>query len=247
MSVFNLFNRPKKEAADLGGSLQVDIHSHLLPGIDDGAPTMDHTIGMLRKFEELGYKKLIFTPHVMSGVYDNSSNLILSKLEEVQKVSKDLGLNLILEASAEYYFDETFFDRIRNRDLLPFHGNHILFEFSFRNQPSQVEDVVFQLKSAGYQPVLAHFERYLYYHPSVEMAESLRERSCMIQVNLNSFTGHYGPEIKKQAIRLLEAGVIDLLGTDCHRIQHLELLERSLKDPIFHRLLKEKIVNSSFL
>lgn len=247
MALFGMFNRQKKEAADLGGTLRVDIHSHLLPGIDDGAPTMDHTIGMLRKFEELGYQKLIFTPHIMSGVYDNTSEIILEKLEEVRHVSRELGLNLILEASAEYYFDETLFERIRKKDLLPFHGNHILFEFSFRNQPSQVEDIVFSLKSAGYQPVLAHFERYMYFHPSVEVAKSLRERGCYIQVNLNSFTGHYGPDVKNQAIRLLKAGLIDILGTDCHRIQHLELLESSLKESVFHQLMTLKVKNPLFL
>jgi protein-tyrosine phosphatase len=247
MGIFGAFNRQKKESADLGGKLLVDIHSHLLPGIDDGAPTMDHTIGMLRKFEALGYQKLIMTPHIMSGVYNNTSEIILNKLEEVKKVSADLGLKLSLEASAEYYFDETLFERVRNKDLLPFQGNHILFEFSFRNQPSQVEDIVFQLKSAGYQPVLAHFERYIYFHSSVEVARSLRERGCYIQVNLNSFTGHYGPDVKNQAIRLLKAGLIDILGSDCHRIQHLELLENSLKDVVFHQLMELKVKNPTFI
>jgi protein-tyrosine phosphatase len=247
MGLFGMFNRQKKETADIGGILRVDIHSHLLPGIDDGAPTMDHTIGMLRKFEELGYQKLIMTPHIMSGVYDNNSEIILRKLEDVRTVSRDLDLKLELEASAEYYFDETLFERIRKKDLLPFHGNHILFEFSFRNQPSQVEELVFTLKSAGYQPVLAHFERYMYYHPSIEVARSLRERGCYIQVNLNSFTGHYGPDVKNQAIRLLKAGLIDILGSDCHRIQHLELLESSLKDAVFHQLLELKVKNPLFL
>ncbi|WP_430404814.1 tyrosine-protein phosphatase [Fluviicola sp.] len=247
MGLLNVFNRQKKEAADLGGKLLVDIHSHLLPGIDDGAPTMDHTIGMLRKFEELGYRKLILTPHIMSGVYDNTSEIILKKMEEVRTVSRDLGLKLILEASGEYYFDETLFERIRNKDLLPFNGNHLLFEFSFRNQPSQVEELVFQLQSAGYQPVLAHFERYIYFHSSIEVAKSLRERGCFIQVNLNSFTGHYGPEVKTQAIRLLKAGLIDILGSDCHRIQHLESIERSLKDPLFHQILELQVKNRLFL
>ena len=247
MGLFSVFNRQKKEPAKLGETLLVDMHSHLLPGLDDGAPTMDHTIGMLRKFEELGYRKLIMTPHVMPGLYENTSEIILSKLEEVRKVSRELGLNLTLEASAEYYFDETLFERIRNKDLLPFSGNHILFEFSFRNQPPQVEELIFQLKSAGYQPILAHFERYLYFHPSIEVAKSLRERGCYIQVNLNSFTGHYGPDVKNQAIRLLKAGLIDILGSDCHRIQHLELLESSLKDAVFHQLLEEKVKNPLFL
>ncbi len=247
MGLFGAFKRQRKEAANLGEALRVDIHSHLLPGIDDGAPTMDHTIGMLRKFEELGYQKLILTPHIMSGVYNNTSEIILQKLEEVRNVSRELGLRLTFEASAEYYFDETLFERVRTKDLLPFHGNHILFEFSFRNQPSQIEDIVFSLKSAGYQPVLAHFERYMYFHPSIDIARSLRERGCFIQVNLNSFTGHYGPDVKNQAIRLLKAGLIDILGSDCHRIQHLELLESSLNQSVFHQLAELEVKNPLFL
>ncbi|AEA44057.1 tyrosine-protein phosphatase [Fluviicola taffensis] len=247
MGFLNLFKGKQKESVDLGGKLLVDIHSHLLPGIDDGAPTMDHTIGMLRKFEELGYQKLIMTPHVMSGVYDNSHQIIQNKLDEVRKVSQDLGLNIILEASAEYFYDETFVKRIQTKDLLPFGGNHILFEFSFRNKPSQVEDLIFQLKSAGYQPILAHFERYIYYHPSIEVAKSFRERGCMIQVNLNSFTGHYGPDVKNQAIRLLKADLIDILGSDCHRLQHLEVLQGALNESIFHQLMELKVKNPLFL
>ena len=247
MGIFGMFNKQKKAAANLGGKLLVDIHSHLLPGIDDGAATMDHTIGMLRKMEELGYQKLILTPHVMSGVYENTSEIILKKRDEVRNVSQELGLKLTIEASAEYFFDETLFERIRTKDLLPFQENHILFEFSFRNQPSQVEDIVFALKAAGYQPVLAHFERYMYFHPSIEVARSLRERGCYIQVNLNSFTGHYGPDVKNQAIRLLKAGLIDILGSDCHRLQHLELLESSLNQAIFHQLLEAKVKNQQFL
>jgi protein-tyrosine phosphatase len=247
MGLFDFLKGKKHlEPANIG-QLVVDIHSHLLPGIDDGAPTMDHTIGMIRKFQELGYKKLIITPHVMLGVYENTTELLRESFNRVQQELKTLEIDIELEISAEYFFDETLMDRIKSKDLLPFHGNHILFECSFRNPPHLLEELVFSLISAGYQPVIAHFERYPYYHGSLEKAQDLVNRGCLIQVNLNSFTGHYGPEVKKQAIQLLRAGLIDIAGSDCHRIEHLQLLERHLSDPAFHELLASPLKNSQFI
>jgi len=240
MGLFRRNNKP----ADLS-ILGVDMHSHLLPGIDDGSRSTDHSLGMIRKFQELGYRKLITTPHVMGGVYNNTSALILEKLEELRFAARSAGLTIELDASAEYYFDETLFDRIKNKDLLPFSGNHVLFEFSFRNEPQQVDELVFLMKSSGYQPVLAHFERYVYYHGSTEMARQLRERGVFIQLNLNSLTGHYGPEVKKQALRLVKEKLVDLAGSDCHRIEHLHILEENLSGKAFHELLKLPLKNAS--
>lgn len=239
----SIFQKPQTSSIE---HLLVDIHSHLLPGIDDGAPTLDHTIGMIRKFHELGYRKLIMTPHVMSGVYDNTPEIIQEKLALVKSTLSQLQISMELEASAEYFFDETFLDKINKNELLPFHGNHILFEFSFHNQPDRIEDLVFLLKTKGFQPVLAHFERYMYFHPSIEMANKLRERGCLIQVNWNSFTGHYGPAVQAQAFRLLKAGLIDILGSDCHRIEHLNMLNRFLESKQAQKVLSRQYLNASF-
>jgi tyrosine-protein phosphatase YwqE len=242
MGLFSLFRGATLENNSLA-NIKADIHSHLLPGIDDGAPTMDHTIGMLRKMQALGFKKLILTPHVMSGVYDNTTAIITEKLETVRQVAKQAEIELDLEASAEYFFDETLFKRIAERDLLPFHTNHILFEFSFHTQPDRYEELIFQFKTAGYQPVLAHYERYHYFHNNRKKVDEIKQLGCLIQVNWNSFTGHYGPDVRKQAMRLLESGAIDVLGTDCHRIQHLELLEKFLKTPTAQKLLSKTYLN----
>lgn len=243
MGLFSTLFQNKHPKCSLS-SLNTDIHSHLLPGIDDGAKSIDHTIGMLRKMEDLGFKKLIFTPHVMSGVYDNTSEIILNKLAKVQQVITELEINLEVDASAEYFFDETLFKRIATRDLLPFHKNHILFEFSFHTKPDRFEELIFQLNTAGYQPVLAHFERYLYFHNKPEVLRQLKDLGCMIQANWLSFTGHYGPEVKKQAQFLAKQNAIDVLGTDCHRIQHLEILENFLKSKEASHLLNRKYLNN---
>jgi tyrosine-protein phosphatase YwqE len=245
MGIFS-FLQSKREPAQADLSvLEVDVHSHLLPGIDDGAKTLDHSLGMLRKFEELGYKKLITTPHVMDGVYRNTQEIILGKLSEVRGAAKEAGLTIELEASAEYFYDDTLFERLRKDDLMPFAGNHILFECSFRNEPAQLEEFVFALATGGYQPVIAHFERYPYYHGSTDFAQRLRDMGCWIQLNINSLTGHYGPEIKKQGLRLVKEGLVDLAGSDCHRMEHLEMLEKHLGDEAFHQLLALPLKNKS--
>ena len=238
------FLRPKKNASL--APLKVDIHSHLLPGIDDGAQTLDHTLGMLRKFEELGYQKMVLTPHVMSGVYNNTPEIIREKLEEVRNLIRETKINLEVDASAEYYLDDTFLELIRTNNLIPFNGNHILFECSFRDVPLLLDQVIFELQSKQYQPIIAHLERYYYYHKSIEKAQQLRAQGVLIQVNMLSFTGHYGPDIKKQAELLLKHNLIDILGSDCHRIEHLQILERNLHLPAFKALLASNLQNAKF-
>lgn len=244
MGIFDFLKGKKNREPVNIGQLQVDMHSHLLPGIDDGAKTMEHTIGMLRKFEAFGYKKLIFTPHVMSGVYDNTPEIILSKLEDVRMMISKLGLQLEVDASAEYYLDETLLEKIKAKKLLPFSGNHILFECSFRDEPILLDETVFQLQTNGYQPVFAHVERYVYYHESIEKMKQLRSHGVLLQVNLNSFAGHYGPAVQKQAELLLKHKLIDYAATDCHRLEHLEILERNLGKKSFHQLMELPLKNS---
>jgi protein-tyrosine phosphatase len=225
----------------------VDIHSHLLPGIDDGAPTMEHSLAMIQRFADLGYKKLITTPHIKQGVFDNTKEIILEKCEEVKLALRESNLSIELECSAEYFYDDHFLELIRTNQLLPFHGNHILFECTFHNPPNQLEELVFTLKSKGFQPILAHFERYRYFHGSVSVARDLRERGCLIQTNWNSFSEHYGPEVRKQALLLQKENLIDIYGSDCHRIEHLQLFERLQTDKYVQKLLNSTLQNNAFI
>lgn len=232
----SLFQSKNQEPYDLSDVL-VDMHSHLIPGIDDGSESMDHTIGMLLRFEELGYKKLITTPHIMSDHYKNTPEIILSGLSDVKKEIEKHNIDIELQAAAEYYTDEFFMDKIEEGNLLPFGKNNVLFEFSFSAKPIQVNEAIFALKNNGYQPVLAHFERYAFYLEDGESAlEDLKNRGVDIQMNLNSLTGHYGKPIKKQAEMMVDKAYIDYVGTDCHRIEHLDLLQENLKNPYFHKL-----------
>lgn len=237
MGIFNFFGKKKEvlQPFDLS-RLKVDIHSHLIPGIDDGSQTMDETIAMLTKFQSLGYKKVITTPHVMSDSFPNTSEIILSGLEEVRSEIKKVGLTIEIDAAAEYYFDETFVAKIKAKDLLTFGDNYVLLEFPFHSTPQYIDQMFFELQSRGYRPVVAHFERYMYYLGKIDKAIEWRQKGINIQININSLSGHYGPDIKKQAERLIDAGEFDFIGTDCHRIEHLMLLEDSLTSPYIHKI-----------
>ena len=219
------------------GSFCTDIHSHLIPGIDDGARDMNSSIAMLAKFESLGYKKVVTTPHVMSDLFRNTPDIILGGLEKVQTTASKLNLNIEIEAAAEYYFDETLFERLERKEkLLTFGDNYVLFEFSFHTEPQHVDRLFFELLSQGYKPVVAHLERYLFLEGNIDRVYKWREEGINIQLNFNSLTGHYGPQILQQAERLVDSGQIDFVGSDCHRMEHLMLLESKLHLPYFHKL-----------
>ncbi|MGB1729461.1 MAG: tyrosine-protein phosphatase [Crocinitomicaceae bacterium] len=244
MGIFsNLFK--KKEVLppfDLG-RFKSDMHSHLIPGIDDGAQDMDQTIAMLAKFESLGYKKVVTTPHIMTDSFPNNRDTILSGLEKVRNEIKKVGIEIEIEAAAEYYFDETLMPKIKNKELLTFGDNYVLVEFAFHSPPQFLDQLFFELKTHGYRPVIAHFERYLYYLGKIDKAEKWRSEGINIQINLNSLFGQYGPEVQKQAEKLIDEGQFDFVGTDCHRIEHLMILEKNLSSPYLHKIGKYLIKN----
>jgi tyrosine-protein phosphatase YwqE len=237
MSFFSSLFSKKSQLPPFDLSLiKADMHSHLIPGIDDGSRSMDETIAILAKFESLGYKKIITTPHIMNEVYPNTPEIILEGLEHVKQTAQGLGISLEIEAAAEYYFDDSLVEKIKDRSVLTFGDRFVLVEFSFHTAPAYESTLFFEMQMANYKPVLAHFERYSYYHGSIDKAIEYREKGVNIQVNLNSLTGHYGPEVRKQAQRLIDNKLVDFVGSDCHRIQHQLLLEEHLADPYFHKL-----------
>jgi tyrosine-protein phosphatase YwqE len=222
----------------------IDMHSHLIPGIDDGSRNLDETIALLAKFESLGFKKVVTTPHVMNEVYNNTSEIILEGLKNVRNEIHRLGMAIQIEAAAEYYFDDTVIEKVKNGTILTIGDRFVLVEFSFHSSPVFEDQLFFEMQMNKYKPILAHFERYPYYHGSTDKAKEFRDKGVSIQLNLNSLIGHYGLEVRKQAERLIDAKLIDFVGTDCHRMQHLTLLEEHLTNPYFHKLAELPLKNS---
>lgn len=229
---------PLLEPADLS-ILRVDVHSHLIPGIDDGAETMEESLQMLQRFEELGFKKVITTPHVMSDHYRNTPEIILGGLEKVRSAAKGAGLKIEIEAAAEYYLDDAFEGLLERAGFLTFGNRMVLFELPFIGEPANLNRAIFDMQLAGYKPVLAHPERYTYWHQDFEKYQELHDKGVILQVNMNSFSGAYSPEVQKVAFKMAERGLIGLLGSDCHRMDHLDLLKDiSSRVPAFHDVLR---------
>lgn len=245
----NFFKRifgtqPKLDPIHLG-ILKTDLHSHLIPGIDDGSKSMDQTLEMLKKFIELGYTKVITTPHVMSDFYRNTPEIILSSLEAVKEAIKSHNLEIEIEAAAEYYLDEYFEDLIEEKKLLTFGGNYVLFELSFQHKPSRIKEAIFAMVTKGYKPILAHVERYPFFVNQWEELEDLKNRDVLFQLNINSLSGQYGPQVKSMGEALINKGWVDVIGSDCHHMGHLESIEQLRTNEYLHKLVNEgNLINS---
>lgn len=222
------FFKSKPVLRDLIPTGFVDIHSHLLFGIDDGAKTVEDTKFLMDSMTSLGFGKAITTPHTTPYIWDNTKEMILSKEQEVKQALPQETQSLQLRVASEYLMDDSFSKRIQTEQLLTLQGNYVLVEMSYLNPPIQLFDILFELKSAGYQIVLAHPERYHFYHANLEMYKRLKKAGCLFQLNLLSVTGYYGSKVAEVAAHLLAAGSIDFVGSDIHHANHIKGFDSKL-------------------
>ncbi len=221
-----IFKKKTIPLTDFFSDSFVDIHSHLLPGIDDGAKNLENSIALISKMRSFGIKNFITTPHVLGDIYPNSSETIHTKLQEVKTELANRNLHDIsLHAAAEYMMDEQFSIRLENNDILTLKDHYILVEMSFFSAPMNLYDILFEIQLKEYKPILAHPERYLFYHSDFENYYKLKKAGCLFQLNLLSLTEQYGKEVKKTSEKLLKLGLYDFVGTDTHHFNHLKLLE----------------------
>jgi len=224
----------------------IDIHSHLLPGLDDGVHTFEEASTVISQFQKLGYKKLITTPHVMSDFFRNSTEDILSKLKEVKIWLQSQAIVIELEAAAEYYLDEELVKKIdSNSPLLTFGNNYLLFETNFMTEPMNLKEFIFLATTKGYKPVLAHPERYLFIQSNFEKAEDLLDRGVLFQLNISSISGYYSKAAQNIAHKLIDKGWIHLLGSDCHNLQHIKLLEETRSSKYFQKAISLPLLNNT--
>lgn len=226
LSFFKKKEFPINDFSHLG----LDIHSHLIPGIDDGSDSMETSLQLIQALQQLGFKHLYTTPHVMSDLYPNTKANILDGLEKLVKAVKEAGINIEIGAAAEYYMDEYFENIIRNDEILALPGNRVLVEMSFVTAPPNLFHYIFKLQTKGYKPILAHPERYLFLKKDFTQYTRLKEYGCEFQLNILSLVGHYGKQVQETAFKLLKNKMINYLGTDLHHHRHAELLQEALRD-----------------
>ncbi len=191
----------------------VDIHSHLLWGVDDGAKDINQTQQIIAAMRELGITSAFATSHIMSGLPGNTPQ----KLVEVFKNDlSPLANNLDFEVrlAAEYMLDEAFMQKFRQGNLLIYDGKHLLVEISTMAIPVNLEETIFEICSSGYIPIMAHPERYTF--QNITKYERLADMGCKYQLNILSLSDHYGKHVRTRAEALLDAGMYDFIGTDAH-------------------------------
>lgn len=211
------------------------MHSHLIPGIDDGAKTIEESIHLIKELKQLGFEKIITTPHIHSDYYKNTPEIIRTGFESLKQELLKQKIDIEISIAAEYFIDEHLESLIQNdEELLTFSGKHILVEYSTFSPPMNGLDIIFQLVSKGYQPILAHPERYLYYESQLDEFERIRNTGCELQVNLLSLTDYYGKEQRKLGIQLIEKGWVNFLGTDLHRKSQLKYLSETTNSKLLN-------------
>lgn len=228
LHLLSFLKKIRKPSVDFS-VLATDMHSHLIPGIDDGAKSVEKSVAYIKELQRLGFKKLITTPHIMGEYYPNTPEIIQAGLETLKNALATEKIDLPIEVAAEYFIDDFFVELLDSEaPLLTLAGNRLLIEFSTFAPPSNFQEILFRLKTMGYQPILAHPERYVYYANQFEIFQEFKSKGYALQVNLLSLIGHYGSLQKKLAHRMMKANLIDFAGTDLHHGGHIEVLEKVL-------------------
>jgi protein-tyrosine phosphatase len=247
MGIFSGLFRKNEKADPVDLSLiGVDMHSHFIPGIDDGAKTMEDSLELLRGMKEAGYRKVITTPHIMGDFFRNTPEIIHNGLVKLREATAAAGIDIEIEAAAEYYFDFDLEQKIDNGKLLTFGGDYLLFEVSYMNAPDGLEGMIFKMQTSGYKPVLAHPERYPYWFRDLKNFEKLKDKGVLFQLNINSLTGYYSPATLKIAEQMIDKGWYEFVGSDCHHSGHLSLMQKARTSVHLRKLIESgRLLNTS--
>lgn len=251
--MFNLFKKKKDIAAadiQFTGKLPVivDMHSHILPGIDDGSPDVETSLLLVKGLYDLGVRTCIATPHIIGDLYRNTDETIEPALAKLQQACATAELPMQISAAAEYMLDDYFMDLLRSqKPLRTLHKNLLLTELPYTSQPANLQEMLFHIITAGYQPVLAHPERYFYFHHDFEEYKWLKDLGFILQVNLLSLTGYYGKEVARAAKYMLDEGLSGMVGTDLHHERHLRALQSSENQKLFNKYVKDSVLMNNGL
>ena len=227
--------------------LKVDVHSHVLPGIDKGAKTIRQSIDLIAQLSQLGFQKLIITPHVMWGYYPNSPQQIRERAALLRSYLEDEKITIEIEVAAEYYLDEHFMKELLSPNSMLTFKNEVgqeflLFETERIRESKHLLEAIKRIKRKGYIPVLAHPERYIYLQSNRILVHQLISLGVLFQVNTISFAGYYGKEAKDLADYLSVAQMISFLGSDCHKEEQLEIMENVMQTTHYQQIIRSKSI-----
>ena len=233
--MFSLFHKIETKTS-------VDIHSHLIPNIDDGVKDIEISIELICELKKMGYKKLITTPHI-SDMFPNSTEEILAGYKNLKEELSKREIEIEIEVAAEYYADKNFENLLEKNDILSFgKERYLLFELSYFTPPSNLDDLIYEMRLKGYTPILAHPERYIYLHDDFNRYKNLKEMDLLFQINLVSTVGYYNSDIKTVVHKLIRGGMVDFVGTDIHHISYIKALKKCFSQAIYKKLFKTNTI-----
>ncbi len=235
--MWNIFGSSKKEPAKT--FFKTDIHCHVVPGVDDGSPDVKTSLELIDRMRSWGIERIIASPHVTSATFENTPDTLDPALQSLNDAllsgtsSGDKPFQV--ERSAEYRLDDFFSEQLEKKNITPLPNNYLLIENSFVQEPWNLDNIIFDLRIAGYYPILAHPERYLYYHSRRDRYNEIHARGAMFQINLLSLAGHYGKNEQQMAEWLISKGLVDFIGTDLHNHRHADAIEAYLSTKQYKR------------
>lgn len=235
--MFNFFH--KKPAPKPLFPYTTEVHCHILPGIDDGSPDVEHSLPLLRQLQEWGIAKVIATPHVTEATFENTPQTVGDAYERLCREPEFGEIGIQLCYSAEYRMDDNFLGIFQRNEIMPMPGNHVLIENSFLQPFWNIKELVFELQLKGFSPILAHPERYAYYYDDKKIYQELHNQGCEFQVNLLSLAGYYKRRSREVAEWLASQHMIDYLGSDLHNSNHLLHLSNYLTGKDFAKHMRE--------
>ncbi|MCA5004137.1 protein tyrosine phosphatase [Sphingobacterium sp. WQ 366] len=228
--------------------LEVDMHNHILPGIDDGSQSVGDSIDLIKGLSGLGFQKFICTPHIMDGVHPNNKSSINRAFTELTKALTESESKVKIFSAAEHMIDEGMVSLIAKDNLCVMPGGYVLIEMSYLAESKALFQTILDIQNLGYKPILAHPERYNYYHYNFNMYRQIKDAGCLLQLNLLSVSRYYGTEVKVAALTMLKSGMYDFVGTDCHHQKHLAALQDVVaKYPMRDLLRTCNILNPTLL
>ena len=224
--MLEIFNKKKLLVDCLDGF--VDIHNHILPGIDDGAETVEQSLALIHGFSDFGCEKFIATPHIMHNYYPNDRDSIGAALQLLRNelIAKNMT-DVSVQAAAEHMIDSNFESILEKGQVLPLSKDYLLVEMSYLQPSINFDEAIQQVASKRLFPILAHPERYIYFHGKMKKYKKYKENGILFQLNLLSLTDFYGKEVQRAGIKLLEEGLVDFIASDVHSLNQLNIIKSS--------------------
>ncbi|MBW9173585.1 exopolysaccharide biosynthesis protein [Clostridium estertheticum] len=197
----------------------IDIHSHILPGIDDGSKDMEMSIKMLKIAEGKGTKTIVATPHYIRGRYENHYEKIFDLHQEVKLAAKNAGLRIEVLLGQEVMLDKYALNLCKEKKIRGINGTrYMLVEFPMDKLPKDALDLIYELRVLGIKPIIAHPERYEYIIESLPAINDFINEGCLFQINAGSLQGLFGKQVQKCAKLLVKEGLVNFIASDAHSI-----------------------------